>query len=166
MAANIITAVLSAVTLVLLGVTAWNFATQEDYSNHKTVNLEDMEEEAQVNVSHMSVKLTGLAPGMSSTYTIRLEADDHQTFQNNLVFRTVKRDSLAPFVVVTVSVNDKQVDSAVLADYLAGREIDFDVTFDETDTAFIKIMYTMPEETGDEAQNTAADFEMVLTSRR
>ncbi len=116
--------------------------------------------------TELSVSLTDMHPGQTQSYTIRLRAKEGESYTVNMAFVSSGADSMAPFVDVEVSVGGQKVQSANLKDCLGGEAVAFPTSFEGGRTVDVQVTYSMSAEVGDEAQNTTADFRIVLTAER
>ncbi len=159
-ASNILILSLVAVTIIGIIVGIWVHTSQQKFINEKTFFLNEKER------TELDVRLSGVYPGMSVPYTVKLKANKGDSFNLTVDFQKVGKDSLASFIDVELFVNSEKIDSAKLSEYLSGRQVDFSVDFDGTENAEVEIVYSMGLDVGDEAQNTAADFDVVISAER
>ncbi len=154
--------ILSLVVITMLGVVigVWFYVSQDKFSNEKTIVLNEQPQ------TEMEVSLSGLCPGMSISYEIHLKANEGDSFGLTMDFKKTDADSLAPFVDVEVKLGGETLDGAKLFEYLDGKQITFPTEFVGTSNIDIEIVYSMGIEVGDEAQNTTADFNIVLSAKR
>ncbi len=148
------------VTMVGIAIGIWSFVSQDKYINEKTIVLNEQPQ------TEMEVDLSGICPGMSISYEIHLQANENDNFGITMDFEKTDSDSLARFVDVEVKLNGEKIDSAKLSDYLSGRQITFPLKFDDTSEIDIEVIYSMGLDVGDEAQNTTADFNIILSAER
>ncbi len=154
--------ILSLVLLTSVGAVLgiWNYTSGEKFANGKTIVLNEETK------TEMEVNLSGICPGDSTSYGIHLEARESDLFDVTMNFKKTGQDSLARFIDVTVKLDGENISTAKLTDYLDGKSIAFPTDFDGRSTVKLEIVYSMDLEVGDEAQNTAADFNVILTATR
>ncbi len=149
-----------AVTIAVLVFGMISFSSGKKFADEKTVVIGENTQ------TEMEVSLTGFYPGASKSYQIHMKANKGDKFKVTMDFEKTGEGSLAKFVDVEVIVDGEQADKAKLAEYLDGREISFSAEFEDTKTVEVEIVYSMATTVGDEAQNTAADFDIKLSSER
>ncbi len=147
-------------TAVVFAIGAWIMNGQNRYSDEKTIFLDGTEQ------TEMQVSLSGLYPGKQESYFLHLNANMGDAFKATLVFEKKGTDTLAPYVEVEILVNGNALERGTLAEYLNGKEIDFTLAFQKTTHAEIGFVYSMGLDIGDEAQNTSADFDIILSTKR
>ncbi len=151
---------LVAITMIGIAIGIWNYSSQDKFINKKTIVLNEQPQ------TEMEVYLSGICPGMHVSYEIHLQANMGDAFDITMNFEKTDADSLAKFIDVEIRSNGERIDSAKLAAYLSGKQIAFPAKFDSTSDIEIEILYSMGLDVGDEAQNTAADFNIVLSAKR
>ncbi len=154
--------ILSLVVVTMIGIVigVWNYVSQDKFTGEKTIVLNEQPQ------TEMEVNLSGLYPGMSISYEIHLKANKGDTFDITMEFEKTDKDSLARFVDVEVRLNGEGIDSAKLSEYLGGRQIAFSAEFDDAPEIDIEVVYSMSIDVGDDAQNTTADFNIILSSEK
>lgn len=112
-------------------------------------------------VTHAELKFSanGLLPAESREYSVVLQAKTSGTYNVTLEF-VGENSILGDFVDVTVEYDGGKAEHS-LAEMLNGETVEF--TCEIAKKSAIKIIYTMPEETGNEAQGASADFDILLT---
>ncbi len=148
-----------AVTTVSVGTVAWVYKNRKEDATEKTVVLNGNAQE------EMSVKLTDIYPGYTTSYQIRLKGEKDKSYSVTVSFEEAGEVTMAPFVDVSVNYGGKTVGGGKLSELLEGKEATLQADFSSSTTQEVEIVYSMSEEVGDEAQNTVADFEVVLTER-
>ena len=101
----------------------------------------------------------GLSPGEKCEYTVELYVDALEPIGISLDFKELYESPMKNYVYVSIEVREETVYRSLLADCLDGEEIILD--YEELDGNF-KIIYSMPSEVGNEAQNTDAHFELLV----
>ncbi len=148
------------VTMVGIVIGVCNDISEDKLSKQKTIVLNEQTQ------TEMEVNLSGICPSMTVSYKINLKANKGDSFDITMDFEKTDTDSLAPFVDVEIRLKDESLDSAKLSEYLEGRQITFPAKFDSDAEIDIEIVYSMGLDVGDEAQNTTADFNIVLFAER
>ncbi len=156
---NIIKALI-VITMISIVIGVWGYESQDEFANEQTIVLNEQPR------TEMEVSLSGLVPGMSVSYEIHLKADEGDSFGITMDFEKTDKDSLARFVDVEVRSSGEKIDGAKLSEYLGGRQITFPTEFDSTSEIDIEIVYSMGIDVGDDAQNTTADFNILLSAKR
>ena len=102
-----------------------------------------------------------LCPSTSRTYTVHLKCKASGTYRILLDYEEKNDGGLKPFVNVTVRVGGEDAWQGTLAELLDGQtvptltgELQAKEPFD------VQVIYTMPEQVGNEAQDTFSDFEI------
>ncbi len=157
--ANLLMLSLSSITLVgaALGVYVRN---GQDKLDDSVVVLNG---ETQKN---LAVSLTGFYPTLSKTQVVNLSARQGDAYNVTVDFEETGDTALAEFLTAEVKVGETVVGTALLKEYLEGKEITFDCSFDKSETVALEITYSMGMEIGDEAQNTEAYFDVVIKAER
>ncbi len=151
--------VLSTVTLVDLGYFVWKRMQSQSFASEKTIRLDETEQ------TEMEVHLSGLCPGDSTSYTLHLKAREGEDFSVLMSFDKSGASNLAPFVDVEICLQGEKIDGGKLSEYLNGKIVTFPTRFDGGSQIDVEISYSMGLEVGDEAQNTTADFSIVLSKQ-
>lgn len=115
-----------------------------------------------VTQAELKFSANGLEPTESREYSILLQASSSGTYNVTLEF-VGEKSILGDFVDVTVEYEGGKAENS-LANLLNGETVEF--TCEITKKSAIKIIYTMPEDTGNEAQGASADFDILLTVAR
>lgn len=101
----------------------------------------------------LSVELTGFYPGSEQKYTIELTSESSDAYEVTLSFRDDDENAtLKNYLNVTISAQDVKIEKS-LNELLGGGEVSLGTNVSE-----ITIAYSMPEDTGNEAQGATADF--------
>lgn len=106
----------------------------------------------------LEATLTGFYPGSSQDYTIVLTSETSESYETYLSFRDGSGE-LQNYIVVTVSTGTEEIEKP-LSELLGGETL-----FLGENVSEIKITYTMPEEVGNEAQGTTADFRIDFSAK-
>ena len=106
----------------------------------------------------------GLVPGESTEYTLHLSTTDGPTRYIIMEFSEREDSPLADFVRVKILVKGEEVCDELLVDLLNGAEVTFegDLYSEEIE---VTLVYYMPTEVGNEAENTDAWFNVIITAQ-
>ncbi len=150
---------IAAVATVSVGAITWAYNNRNGNPMEKTVVLNG---ETQ---TESTVRLTDMYPGFSTSYQIQLKGKSDERYALTVSFEKTGEVSLAPFVDVSLYYGGERIADGKLSEFLEGKGGSVDAEFSSSKTQQIEIVYSMSEEVGDEAQNTTADFKVVLTER-
>ncbi|MGN1052327.1 MAG: hypothetical protein ACI4SH_02930 [Candidatus Scatosoma sp.] len=133
------------------------FMVNAYYKFKKTVNVKaDGITEATVSVSDLS-----LTPSQSKEYEISLVCDVAGKFSVELDYEEKNDGGMKDFVDVSVYAEGECVYEGGLADLLQpNSRVVFNSTLHAKTPNAVKIVYAMPAETGNEAKNTSATFDI------
>lgn len=107
----------------------------------------------------VKAELTGFYPGGKQTYTLLLSGEMAEDYDVTISFRNDKNSgALENYLTVTIKTKDVMIERQ-LKDLLDEGEIELGKNANE-----VTITYAMPEDTGNEAQGTTADFYIDLTA--
>jgi hypothetical protein len=106
----------------------------------------------------------GLIPGESTEYTLYLSTSDGSTSHVTMEFSEQDDSPLGDFVRVKILVNDEELCDELLADLFGGNDVTIsgDISSDEFK---VTLVYYMPEEVGNEAENAEAWFNVNITAQ-
>ncbi len=96
-------------------------------------------------------------PGEKRECVIFLKSELDTDFDVTLKFEESFDGGLKPFIDVEIFSGDKKAYSGSLTELLSGQAVEFNEDLSNKPT-LLKIVYKMPVQTGDEAQNTTASF--------
>lgn len=96
-------------------------------------------------------------PGEKRECVIFLKSELDTDFDVTLKFEESFDGGLKSFIDVEIFSGDERVYIGVLAELLSGQAVEFNEDLSNQPT-LLKIIYKMPVQTGDEAQNTTASF--------
>lgn len=107
----------------------------------------------------LKAELTDFYPGIKQEYKIILNGESVENYQITLNFRNDKNSGdLKNYLTVTITTKDVTIQKQ-LKDLLDGDKVELGNNSNE-----ITIVYAMPEDTGNEAQGTTAEFYIDLTA--
>lgn len=137
---------------------AYTQLAHEDFEENITVSKEGR------TTSTVEVNNLVLYPATSRTYTVHLRCKASGTYHISLSYEEKNNGGLKPFVNVTVKAGGQTQWSGTLEDLLAGNATPtFSGELQEKDSFDVQIIYEMPGEVGNEAQDTFADFDVHFT---
>lgn len=119
-------------------------------------------------VTHETLEFSanGLHPGETRAYTLNLKSVITDRYIISFAFEETKDGELKNYIDVILTYGDEKYECK-LADLLDGQTLSFEnVAIEADETAVITITYYMPEDVGNEAQKTTADFDIILTATR
>ena len=104
-----------------------------------------------------------LCPTESKEYEIDLFCDASGDYNITMAYGERKQGTMKHYVDVVVKANGETVYQGKLSKLIDGKEIvSFDGTLLAEHPLTVTVTYTMPYETGNEAQGTSADFDIHL----
>lgn len=107
----------------------------------------------------LQAELSGFYPGNEQEYKIVTTGEGTEGYEITLAFRgNAKSGGLENYLLVTITTKDVAIEKP-LAELLGGTPIELGKNASE-----ITITYVMPENTGNEAQGTTADFYIDFTA--
>lgn len=110
-------------------------------------------------------KALALLPGDDISYTLRVKSEEKQKYKMTLKFNeTDTEQKLKDFVYVRIEMGDEVIYEKLLADSFTDEALSLDVDFTNVKKNEFRITYHMPEEVGNEAQNSEAFFELHITA--
>lgn len=117
-----------------------------------------------------TVEFRGLAlhPGESIEYNVDLTNEVGGKCQLSLNFREfepeTRANELQNYVYALIALDGEEVGKVLLKNLLEGELPPIDCTLDKHDPVELKIIYFMPLDIGNEAENTDALFDLVITA--
>ncbi len=145
--------------LILVGVSLmlWMYET-EDERNVIEIDIEDGGRHP-VQFENLS-----LYPGQQCEYGIRVKNDNGDKFDLSLDFAELRESPLKNFLRVKIVTNDTVVYDELLADAFVDEPLVLPVDFTESKNIVLRIIYSLPEDVGNEAKNAEALFELIITA--
>ena len=111
----------------------------------------------------LAVRDLMLNPADQKQYEIRLTCPASGQFDITLDHEEIKDGGMKPFVNVRISCNERELYCGTLVDLLDhGATVSVKEELHATDPLILYVAYEMPYETGNEAQDTFADFNIHL----
>ena len=148
------------VSLCVLAATGGLLAANTQIAHEEFEENITLSKEGATNATLCVQNLT-LCPSTSRTYTVHLKCKASGTYRILLDYEEKNDGGLKPFVNVTVRVGGEDAWQGTLAELLDGQtvptltgELQAKEPFD------VQVIYTMPEQVGNEAQDTFSDFEI------
>ena len=145
--------------LIVVGVSlmGWMLST-EDERGVIEIKLEDGKTES------LAFEDLTLVPGEECEYTIQLEKTSASKYDLELDFVETEEKTLKNYARVKIVANGNVISDELLADAFENEKIFLHVDFDEGKNTELKIVYYLPIEIGNEAKNTEAAFDLLLTA--
>ncbi len=103
-----------------------------------------------------------LYPGADHKFEVSISTKVSGNFNVTLNFSEISDGGLKPFIIVDIIYNDELVKSERLSTLLNGDAITFEGEVKTSRSSNLKIIYKMPIETDDTAQDTTASFNVGL----
>lgn len=110
----------------------------------------------------ITVENLELYPGDCKTVELAILSKVSGTYNFSLKFNEVADGGLKQFVIVDVYYDDEIISSETLSSLLGGKDINFDCNVEVSTRSVLKIIYKMPIETDDTAQDTTSSFIVAL----
>lgn len=130
----------------------------EDFEENITVSKEG------TTTSTVEIHDLALLPATSRTYTVHLRCKASGTYRVSLAYEEKANGGLKPFVNVTVKAGDEIMWNGTLQALLNGKTIPgFSAELQAEDPFDVQVIYEMPQEVGNEAKDTFADFDVHFT---
>lgn len=104
-----------------------------------------------------------LIPGEECLYVIELSSDIADEYEISLKFEETQEDALKNFAYAKIEANGETVCDKLLADLFGGEEILLYCDLKDGGRE-ITITYYIPENVGNEAQNSGAVFDLSITA--
>lgn len=113
----------------------------------------------------VSFEHLGLVPGDEVEYTLTITSKEGPTYAIDFDFRETGDSPLSDYVYVRMLLGDEELCDVLLADAMDGGVISRELKIKEGDSCEVTIIYYMPEEVGNEAENAEAHFDLYVTGR-
>lgn len=142
--------------LILIGVVlmAWMLATMDD-RNYIKIDLDD-------EVEPIVFEDLCLIPGQQSVYTLRLNSGSAQQCELSLDFVELEEKNLKEYAYIRIESDGQVLYDQRMSIAFEDGDIVLPVDFTNTDKAEFTIIYYLPIEVGNEAQNAEAVFELLI----
>ena len=130
--------------------------------NRQNKFVSDIElSESGVTQETFEVSLEDMYPGVGVDYTVNFSSEASRVYDIKVSFSSDGETGMAPFIDVTLSLGGQIVQESRLDELLGGEEflLALDASAGSSEVVF---RYQMPLSVGNEAQNTAADFKVVI----
>lgn len=153
---------ISASALIIVGVSllGWMLATSGDRNVIK-IELENGKTET------VEFKELALVPGSSCEYKIKLKGENAKKYELILDFvekGKAEENTLKNFAYVKIVSNGSVICDELLATALERDDITLHVDFKEKKNTELTVIFYLPIDVGNEAKNSAAVFELLLTA--
>ncbi len=145
--------------LIIIGASlmGWMLST-EDKRNIIEVKLEDGKTEA------LEFKNLTLVPGEECEYVVKLKKSGVSKYDLSLDFVEIEEKTLKNYARVKIIANGEVICDELLATAFEGEKIVLPVDFNKGKNTELRIVYYLPVDTGNEAKNAEAIFELLLTA--
>lgn len=140
---------------IVLGV--YLLKNRDDFTKNITLGDKTVEEE-------IDVSLSGFYPGSSQAYSVKFGGASVEGYKVSLGFDEDGDCTLAQFIVLTITLNGEKVTEDKLDKFIGGEGCSFALSSSENGGAELKLEYSMPEDVGNEAQGTVAEFVVTVTA--
>ena len=135
------------------------------YMLYDTFNKDVMTVDLDVSETH-TVEFDNLClvPGESCEYTISLESNMAQRCTLSLNFNEVGGRDLKRYARVRIEANGEVIEDELLATVIENGDIVTDADFTTEHSIDLKVVYYLPLDVGNEAQDAEAIFELEITA--
>ena len=147
----------SIMIIVGIALMTWMLAT-EDERNNIIVKLSDGGSEI------VEFEALALVPGEQCEYMVKLKNTNADEYDLSLDFVEIEEGTLKNFARVKIISGDETVYDELLCDALEDENITFPIDFNVFRNTEFKIVYYLPIEIGNEAENAEALFKLILTA--
>ena len=153
---------IAAVLLLLVGVAlmAVLLTTPNNTLVHD-VTLDDN----QVTHDSLNFSVNGLLPGQERGYTVNLKGTRSGNYAVSLEFVEKNEGALKNYIDVTVRCGENER-IYKLSELLGGTTVSITCKVTAAQPTVIQVIYTIPQEVGNDAQNATADFVINLTAEQ
>lgn len=149
--------VLSAMILIGVALTIYMLATADE-RNIIRIDIGSGETQA-VEFNNLC-----LIPGEECEYTVLLSSKVTDKYDVELAFREKAVNTLNNYAYIRIETNGEVICDRLLATLFESDNIVLPIDLSEKKNDTIKIVYYMPAEVGNEAQNAEAAFELLITA--
>lgn len=145
--------------LIIIGLLImwWSLANED---NKNVINL-SIEDGYQQSVTFENITMI---PGESCTYTLRLSSKYAEQYTLSLDFVELEEKTLKEFAYVRIELEDQILYDCLLKDAFEDDTISLPVDLSQERNTQIVVVYYLPIEVGNEAQNAEAIFELLITA--
>lgn len=105
-----------------------------------------------------------MAPGEHSMYRLLLTSEFEDTYSVSFSFREKKDRSLKQYAFVRIECGEETLYEKSLSEVFQKETFSCDLLLSRDHTTEVKITFYIPEDVGNEAQNTATDFELIIVA--
>ena len=131
------------------------------YNSRRSGNIIVEIEEGETSV--VEFEKLGLVPGQSVEYKLSLSTKDGPTNGIYLNFSETEDSPLKDFVKAKITINDVVICDDLLVDLFDESNILYEIDIYNSDCDIV-IVYYMPAEVGNEAENAEAWFDLLITA--
>ena len=120
-----------------------------------------------VTTDRIEVRQLLLHPGETQEYTVTFKSELEGEFAISLDYCETRDGGMKPYVNAVISSGDRVLFNGALETLLQkNRTVHFDAELNPKDPLTITLCYSMPENIGNEAQATFAEFDIIVTVER
>ena len=143
--------------MILIGVAlmCWMLMTADD----RTVIKVDLDLEQKIPFEELC-----LVPGEEVAYTIKLNSNKGSKYDLHLDFVEEEDKTLKKYARVKIESAGEVVYDELLSDAFLAPDVIFPISFKESDNNEFTIVYYLPIEIGNEAENAVATFYLLITA--
>ena len=105
-----------------------------------------------------------LSPGEECEYTISLEKGKTESCEVAFLFEEAGSATIAKYTYVRIEMNGEVLYEQKLSESFSDEAITFGCDFSEQESYEVTVIYYMPKDIGNEAQNAQADFVLNITA--
>lgn len=145
--------------MILIGV-ALTMYMLSIVNNHDIIKVNIKDDATQV----VEFQNLCLIPGEKCEYTISFSSEVADEYNLRLAFRETVENTLKNYVHIKIEANGEIVYDQLLATLFDNSNITLTVDLTDDRKNDIKIIYYLPKEIGNEAQNAEANFELLITA--
>ncbi len=162
---RVLISVCSVFLALVLGITLYFVIDPFDKQDNMT-QIVIGESEDGVSVEHVSFEAPKIHPGETASHIVNLTGEIEGRTKVQLLFKkdTTKTNDLAQYIIVTVKINEEKYCEMLLSDIFSKTLGTVDCEMSRTKPIVIEIAYSMPIEIGNEAADTEAFFDLMITS--
>ena len=125
----------------------------------------DVELSPEISSSSLKFENLCIIPGESCEYEIELSHKVRADYEIKLSFVGENKElALKNYVYAKITAGEEVICDALLKDILDGDPLTFTRSLSKKKSETVKIVYYMPSDVGNEAKNTEANFELIISA--
>lgn len=105
-----------------------------------------------------------LLPGEQCEYNVELTVGSAKKYDLTLDFNETREGELKKYACAKISVSGEVIFDDLFTKLFEKRSFSLPIDLSEQDSTRINLLYYLPETVGNEAQDTAADFTLVINA--